>query len=339
MLSYRVVPEVAHYLSSGGMARVTPAPDAPAGAAAFELERFEWVAPGRIEVVGRWSAIRGRRFVRPTLTLRGDGATHRLLALLEHKPWAPVEGDAWIAAFPWEGEPLAFESADLAVATGIELELPPPGASPSEDRLFRAVPRGPVDQLPLPPEERAGRERAHALELMKERDALRAERDEAVGALRVTALELDAAATERDAAIAERDAVIAERDTVVAERDAALAERDHALAERASAREERDDAEADRDRAEIERDRARNDRPASPVPDQERLIQELAREPDAALRARDAAVGTREYEPRQVSPIRPGELRMSWFAVWAPRLIALGILVVLFIALLVLLAS
>ena len=321
------------------MARVSPVPDAPAGAPAFELERFEWAAPGRIEVVGRWSAIRGRRFVRPTLTLRGDGGTYRLLALLEHKPWAADEGDLWIAAFPWEGEPLAFESANLAVATGVELELPAPGApGAAHERLFHAVTRVPDERVALPPEERAGRERAHALELMKERDAALAERDEALGALRVTALELDAAAAERDTARAERDAARAERDAARAERDEALAERDAALAERQTAREARDDAEAERDRAEIERDRARSERTPT-VSDQSETIAELVRERDAALRARDAAIGARPLPPRQVSPILPGELRMSRFAVWAPRLVAIGIFVLLLVALLVLLGS
>lgn len=321
------------------MARVTPVPDSPAGAPAFELERFEWAAPGRIEVVGRWSAIRGRRFVRPTLTLRGDGGAYRLLALLEHKPWAPNDGEAWIAAFPWEGEPLAFESANLAVATGIELELPPPGAARgSHERLFRAVTRVPAEEhFALPPEERAGRERAHALELMKERDAALAERDEALGALRVTALELDAVTRERDAALAERDTALAERDTTAAELAAARSERDAARMKLERAREAVDDAEAERDRAEIERDRARTDRP--PAPEQDELIAELIRERDAALRARDAAIGVQHLPARQVSPIVPGELRMPWLAVWAPRLVGIGIFVILFLALLVLLGS
>ena len=50
----------------------------------FELERFAWSEPGRLEVVGRWSGLEGRRLGRPVLRLecRGpakaaDGAARR----------------------------------------------------------------------------------------------------------------------------------------------------------------------------------------------------------------------------------------------------------------------
>lgn len=322
-----------------GMARVTPVPEAP-GAAAFELERFEWAAPDRLEVVGRWSGIRGRRFVRPTLTLRGDGGAYRLLALLDHKPWPASEGESWVAAFPWDGEPLAFETAELAVATGIELELPPPGTSGrATEGLFRAVTRVPEPDA-LPAEERAGRERAHALELMKERDRVVAERDEALGALRAAALELDALAVERDGLSARLETAERERDEARVERERLRADRDAAVADLEAARSAREKAAAERDRAEIERDRARREMPgAQPETDPAETIRELQRERDAAIRARDAAVGARPPAPRPVSPILPGEMRMSPLALWAPRLVALGIFVLLLLALLVLLGS
>src|SRR3954451_16529608 len=101
-------------------------PPATTGGAVFEVERFEWTAPDRLELHGRWSGVRGLRFVRPTLTLRGSGKVRRALALLEHKPWAPEDGAEWVAAFPWRGEAADFASAELAVATGIEIALPPP---------------------------------------------------------------------------------------------------------------------------------------------------------------------------------------------------------------------
>ena len=320
------------------MARVTPVPETPE-VATFELERFEWALSGRIEVVGRWSGIRGRRFVRPTLTLRGDGGAFRLLAVLDHKPWAAAEGEPWLAAFPWDGAPLAFDAAELAVATGIEIELPPPGSPPQgEGRIYRAVTRV-AEPDSLPPEERAGRERAHALELMKERDVAIAERDEALGALREMALELDALALERDAAVRDRDALAADRDVAFADREAALADLELVQAARDRANEARELAEAERDRAEIERDRALGER-RSPDPDATAAtIAELQRERDAAVRARDAAVGVRDYPPRPVSPILPGEIRMNPLALWVPRLVAIGIFVLLLIALLVLLGS
>ena len=69
----------------------------------FELDRFQWSGDDRLEVEGRWFGVRGRRFVRPVLTVQVAGGRRRLLALLEHKPWTADEGATWIAAFPWDG--------------------------------------------------------------------------------------------------------------------------------------------------------------------------------------------------------------------------------------------
>jgi hypothetical protein len=99
---------------------------------ALELDRFEWAAPDRIEIAGHWTGLRGRRFIRPTLILKGEKGPKRLLALLEHKPWAPEDGEEWVAAFRWDGEPVEFESATLHVASGIDLDLPPPRIEPGE---------------------------------------------------------------------------------------------------------------------------------------------------------------------------------------------------------------
>src|SRR5437764_7326792 len=94
----------------------------------FELDRFEPTEDGRLEVRGRWSGVRGRRFVRPTLTTAGEHSKQRLLADLEHKPWLAEEGEEWVAAFPWDGGNGELAAASLAVAPDIEVELPAPGA-------------------------------------------------------------------------------------------------------------------------------------------------------------------------------------------------------------------
>ena len=52
---------------------------------------------------GRWFGVRGRRFVRPVLTIDVAGDRRRLVALLDHKPWHAADGEPWVAAFPWEG--------------------------------------------------------------------------------------------------------------------------------------------------------------------------------------------------------------------------------------------
>jgi hypothetical protein len=106
-------------------------------AAVLEIERFEWVTPERIEIVGYWSGLRGRRFMRPTLVLKGESEPKRLLATLEHKPWSADEGEEWIAAFTWQGDVVRFDSAEMNVGSGIDLELPPPRMRPGKPRRFR----------------------------------------------------------------------------------------------------------------------------------------------------------------------------------------------------------
>src|SRR5918998_5332577 len=91
----------------------------------FEIDRFEWAGDGRLELAGRWSGLRGHRFLRPTLDVEVDGERRRMLAVLEHKPWAPEEGEDWIAAFNWRGEPVRFEDAELTVTPDLAVPLPP----------------------------------------------------------------------------------------------------------------------------------------------------------------------------------------------------------------------
>ena len=69
------------------MARIDTPAD-PLADLAFEVERFEWTSDDRLLVTGRWFGVRGRRFMRPTLHLRVDGRRRRLIAVLDHKPWA-----------------------------------------------------------------------------------------------------------------------------------------------------------------------------------------------------------------------------------------------------------
>ena len=109
-----------------------------ADAAVLEVERFEWAGPDRIEIVGYWSGLRGRRFMRPTLVLRGEEAeSKRLLAVLDHKPWAADDGEEWVAAFPWDGDIVKFDSAEMNVGSGIDLDLPAPRMRPGKPRRFR----------------------------------------------------------------------------------------------------------------------------------------------------------------------------------------------------------
>jgi hypothetical protein len=258
--------------------RITPA--AGARAASFELERFEWTAPDRLEIAGRWFGVRGLRFMRPTLDLDGDGDRRHLLALLEHKPWAAEDGEEWVAAFPWEGSRAGITGAELSVApsVAVELALPralkKPPARRSTGRSRKTATRAPAE-LPR------SRALADAQQLREERDAAVAARD---AALR----ERDAAVRERDAAVRERDAAVGERDASAPDRNAALRERDAAIRERDAAM---------RERAELARDR---DSAAAACSAALSQLESVMAERDAAiaghreaLRAREIATGER----------------------------------------------
>jgi hypothetical protein len=76
-------------------------------------------------VAGRWYGVRGRRFMRPTLTVsRGEGSPPvRALADLDGKPWAAEDGSAWTAAFEVEMTLQEAQSAELSVAPDISVAL------------------------------------------------------------------------------------------------------------------------------------------------------------------------------------------------------------------------
>lgn len=84
---------------------------------------------GRLEVTGRWYGIRGRRFVRPTLTIMPTGESEevRALAELEHKPWAAEDGEPWIASFECDASLVAASQIELSVAPDINIALRRPG--------------------------------------------------------------------------------------------------------------------------------------------------------------------------------------------------------------------
>jgi hypothetical protein len=250
----------------------------------FEVDRFEWVAE-RLELAGRWYGLRGHRFMRPLVILDADDGPRRMLAVLDHKPWAAEDGELWFAAFPWEGEPVESSRAELAVAPSVEVELPPPvvpgrprrRASRSRAREEKAPPVDEVAALraQLASEQRtvrrlaaeldAANDRLAALEspdaqraeLERVRDAALAERDEARTSLeqarRAAAAEVDEA---RARASLDHGSVRDERDAAVRARAAAQHERDEALDQRAVSDWERKAAIAERDVALSERDHA-----------------------------------------------------------------------------------
>lgn len=265
---------------------------------AFELDRFELGKGDRCNVRGRWFGVRGRRFMRPTLTLTGDGHRSRLLADLEHKPWNAEEGELWEVVFEGEIADADLTEVELTVAPDITIALP----------LVRAG-RNKAQKRTASKPRQAGHEAqtrqlsAAETELRRLRRRLAAaESEKTRGEGRVTALaaELDQTAEARDQAQRERDEAAAQRDTAAeqhdkaaAERDEAAAQRDEAAAERRAALAAREEAQQAHVTAMTEADAAR--RRLSAERDEAVAARDGARsERDAALTERDRAVSERE---------------------------------------------
>lgn len=112
-------------------------------------------------MAGRWFGVRGRRFVRPTLTLVHKGAAVRALADLEHKPWAAEDGEIWTAAFSVDKGLDGAREIELSVAPDIVVGLRPKGkklARPGDSLSAGTAARAPrfkterVVPAPTPPE-------------------------------------------------------------------------------------------------------------------------------------------------------------------------------------------
>lgn len=84
----------------------------------FELERLD-LEGDELVVTGHWSGVRGLRFVRPALVVDD----RRILASLEHKPWAPSLDRTWIAAFPWDRDDVDVGRLKLAVGSQVTVPL------------------------------------------------------------------------------------------------------------------------------------------------------------------------------------------------------------------------
>lgn len=239
--------------------------------------------------------------------MSADGETRRSLAVLEHKPWHPSDGETWVAAFPWAGEDVEIVDAELAVAPDIAVSLPALGSS---KRVARSSGKGregtgtasngasaaPKPSARSDASKRSGptrRSSANA-ELIKLRDereelgrALEKQRTE-TQRLHAELADAQAAKLEGNSALARRDALLAKLEQVTTERDEALASRE------ALRRSQRDAIQAEVEerlaglRAEIERERQAAGR-----------MTQALRERDAARAACDAAVTARDIAGEQ----------------------------------------
>ena len=278
----------------------------------FEVERVGWPSPDRIEVVGRWFGVRGRRFIRPTLYVEVDGEPRRLLAVLDHKPWAVEDGQEWTAAFRWEGEPVELAGAELTVGPDITVELANSGARPSSARRFSRRPRADELESELAAMRNKARQLSRELhsaradrsaemirsaaeheaaleELRSERARSEQEAEHRVADLRgeldaqrdkVARLETALRKVRQELAVARAD-LAAQREGIEGERSAIEAEATKAVAkdlatvraERDAARREATEARAERDTARRESATARGERDAA-IRDRDRARQE-----------------------------------------------------------------
>ena len=256
------------------------------GEIAFELERYEFKGDDRVEISGRWSGVRGRRFIRPTLTVMTGGRGSRALADLEHKPWAPEEGKLWMAAFSCTVEDATTLEAELNVAPDITITLPAPGhgAATGAKRTKRERPgreprvRRELLERPAPPRRSAARPSQEST-ARREVAAIKTTMDAAIADKERLLHESDA---EKERLQAELAASQTEQAQLRARVEELTAELDRAVAARTSALAARDQALETSERSLADRDAA--------VQAQEEAV--AAR--DAALESRDAAVAMRE---------------------------------------------
>lgn len=269
----------------------------------FELQQLELEGDTLI-ISGFWSGVRGLRFVRPTLLLDD----RRILATLEHKPWAPSDDAPWIAAFPWDGDDVDADGLALAVGSNVTVSLGGTAVTLSEpaetsDLELVAIARERDDlrrrlndarQLATERERRAERDRDRVLEQLAEAVEARE------AAVRTRArMELGHEQAERAREDAEAALVKAKR-----ERDEANAQRDEVLlAYRTLQRQMRAErAQEDRERGDGEADSGEPGGPEEPI----------------GVRSIPAA---RTVMPELQDPRRESKLLLSPFDLWVMRVL------------------
>jgi hypothetical protein len=276
----------------------------------FEIDRFEWAGDGRLELAGRWFGLRGHRFLRPTLDVDVDGERRRMLADLEHKPWAADDGAEWVAAFTWRGDPAPFDDAELTVSPDLAVQLPPVGGAA---RANSGKAAGTVERRPAGPSRTSvleGELASAMSEAQRLREHLSAEQTNVRGLdsqLRHARAELATAQAEAEAAQAEADAARAAETEARDESSLARAEAERARADAEAAREEARMAVPEADGLRAELVSAQRDREAALA-----RVTAIERELAAATEARDRARDERNawmQRARAVAAGRPSAAR------------------------------
>ena len=323
----------------------------------FELERLD-VEGDELVVSGHWSGVRGLRFVRPTLV----ASDRRILATLEHKPWAPSLDSTWTAAFPWDGDVVDADELALAVSPQVIVPLgegtavPEPATAPVARTPVRAVavvsepqpePAPPAVMLapepapePAPAAEPEPAYIAPALSLDAARiAALESEVDDLARALANAERDRERALAQLAEAVAAREAAVRTRARMELAQEEAFAERERAEAALAAAEAQRDEANAQRDEVllayralqrHVQAERAQEDRAVAP-PDPD------GADPDEPIgvRTMPAARTVMAELQRPTKPV--GRLPFSALDLWVVRVlgtVAAGCFILLLISIL-----
>ena len=100
----------------------------------FELARFVWEAPDRLELSGRFTGLPYVPADDPVLVVDGVDGPHRLPVVSDSFSGPPKDDRRWNAAFAWQEAPVAFNDAKLEFGGNIVVELPGPAPSRMRSR-------------------------------------------------------------------------------------------------------------------------------------------------------------------------------------------------------------
>ncbi|MEO6857112.1 MAG: hypothetical protein ABI323_00765, partial [Solirubrobacteraceae bacterium] len=154
--------------------RAPEPPAAGSGAISFALDALKQDDDGRVELTGRWYGVRGRRFMRPTLTfsLKSGDNERRALADLAHKPWAAEDGEPWTASFPLAVALADANEVELSVSPDISVPVSPDAlGKPGRPKSRGASSTGSREPRirTSPPARPAAADRGHELERLRTR--------------------------------------------------------------------------------------------------------------------------------------------------------------------------
>jgi hypothetical protein len=81
----------------------------------FELRRFAWGTPDRLELSGTFGGLpETPTGAAPVLVVQAGERVHRLPAVPDSLDGPPADGRVWQAQFAWQDPPVAFHGAELS---------------------------------------------------------------------------------------------------------------------------------------------------------------------------------------------------------------------------------